>query len=355
MYGARRVGKTFLLNKLIEEIGVSEVKFVTGEDRYIREELSSESIDKLKRFIGEKKILIIDEAQAVPNIGLNLKLIVDNISNVSVIASGSTSFDLAEKLGEPLLGRKNLLTLYPLSAKEFVETESLENYRSKLDEILIYGGYPEVQKIQDRNDKANYLSEIANTIILEDIINTDEVRDSGKIIDILTLIAFQVGKEVSLSELGMNVGLHKDTVAKYLRLLEKIFIIKKVKGFSRNLRKEVTKMSRYYFYDNGIRNAFINNFNQIKLRNDIGELWENYIVMERVKRNKYNRNLVNSYFWRTYGHNEIDLIEEKDGMLDAFEIKYKSQKFRVPNDWKNSYPEAKFHLINNSNFLDYIL
>lgn len=165
---------------------------------------------------------------------------------------------------------------------------------------MIYGDYPEVQSIQDRNEKANYLLEIANTLILKDIINTDEIRDSGKIIDILTMLAFQIGKEVSLSELGMNVGLHKDTVGKYLRLLGKTFIIKKVRGFSRNLRKEITKASRYYFYDNGIRNAFINNFNQLKLRNDIGELWENYIVMERFKRNKYKRTIVNFYFWRTY-------------------------------------------------------
>lgn len=355
LYGARRVGKTFLLNKFIKEIGVSDVKFVTGEDRFIKEDLSSESIDILRRFIGDKKVLIIDEAQAIPNIGLNLKLIVDNIPNVSVIASGSTSFDLAEKLGEPLLGRKNLLTLFPLSAKEFIVTESLESYKSKLEEILIFGGYPEVQNIQEKNEKANYLLEIANTLILKDIINTDEIRDSGKIIDILTMLAFQIGKEVSLSEIGTSVGLHKDTVAKYLRLLEKTFIIKKVRGFSRNLRKEITKTSRYYFYDNGVRNAFINNFNQIKLRNDIGELWENYIVIERVKRNKYSRNLVNYYFWRTYEQKEIDWVEEKDGSLIAFEIKYNGEKFKIPTDWKNAYPKAKVNLINKLNFLEYIL
>ncbi len=355
LYGARRVGKTFLLNKLINELGEENVRFVTGEDRFVKEELSSQSIDSLKRFIGNKKILIIDEAQTIPNIGLNLKLIVDNIPEVAVIASGSTSFDLAAKLGEPLLGRKNLLTLFSLTAKEFIETESLESYKSKLEEILIFGGYPEVQSITEKNEKANYLSEIANTLILKDIIDLDEVRDTGKLIDILTMLAFQIGKEVSLSEIGTSVGLHKDTIAKYIHLLEKAFIIKKVRGFSRNLRKEITKTSRYYFYDNGIRNAFINNFNQLKLRNDIGELWENYIVMEKIKRHKYNRETVNYYFWRTYEQQEIDLIEEKDGNLNAFEVKYSRDKFKIPSDWKAAYPDAPVHLVNSTNFLEYVL
>lgn len=355
LYGARRVGKTFLIERLVEELKEKKVKFVTGEDKWVCEELSSQSIQSLKRFVGESEVLIIDEAQKVPNIGLNLKLIVDHIPEIKVLASGSASFDLAKKLGEPLLGRKILLRLFPLSAKELIDHEGVENYKANLEETLIFGGYPELQKLNTKEEKAEYLSEVLNSLVLNDIVDLDEVKNTEKLVDILTMLSFQVGSEVSLTEIGSKVGLHKDTVLKYLNLLEKVFIIKKVRGFSRNLRNEMTKNSKYYFYDNGIRNSVINNFNTFKYRNDIGQLWENYIVMERVKRQRYSREVTNNYFWRTYSKKEIDWIEEKDGFLKAFEIKYSKDSFKVPSDWKKAYPSSEFTLINRDNFLEFIL
>lgn len=355
LYGARRVGKTFLIEKLVKELEGKKVKFVTGEDKWVCKELSKQSLQSLKRFVADSEYLIIDEAQKVPDIGLNLKLIVDHIPNIKVLASGSTSFNLAQKLGEPLLGRKLLLTLYPLSAKEFVDYEGVENYEANLEEILTFGSYPEVQKLDSKEKKAQYLHEVINSLVLNDIVDLEEVKNTEKLLDILTMLSFQLGAEVSLTEIGGKVGLHKDTVAKYLSLLEKVFIIKKVRGFSRNLRNEMTKNSKYYFFDNGIRNSVINNFNEFKYRNDLGQLWENYIVMERIKRQKYNKKLVNNYFWRTYSQKEIDWVEEKDGQLKAFEIKYGKGDFKVPADWKNAYPESTFKVINRENFLDFIL
>jgi len=355
LYGARRVGKTFLLEKLTKELGEEKVKFVTGEDKWTRKELSSESIKNLQRFIGDNEFLIIDEAQKVPSIGLNLKLMVDHISGIKVLASGSTSFNLAKELGEPLLGRKVLLTLFPLSAKEFIDDEGVENYKADIESLLIFGSYPEIQSMNSRQEKIQYLSEVINSLVINDIVYLEEVKNTEKLLDILIMLAFQLGNEVSLSEIGSKVGLHKDTVAKYLSLLEKVFIIKKVRGFSRNLRNEITKNSKYYFYDNGIRNSVINNFNDFGYRNDLGQLWENYIIMERIKRQKYNKEMVNNYFWRTYSQKEIDWIEEKDGNLKAFEIKYSKNDFKIPSDWKKAYPDSSFELINGDNFLEFIL
>jgi len=355
LYGARRVGKTFLINQFVEEYGKENIKLVTGEDRWIRDELSSQSVVNLKKFVGGNEILIIDEAQKVPNIGLNLKLIVDHLPNIKVLASGSASFDLAKKLGEPLLGRKILLTLFPLSAKEFIENDSVETYKANLEDILIYGGYPELQGLRTKEEKITYLNEVINSLVLNDILDLEEVKNTEKLLDILTMLSFQIGSEISLTEIGSKIGLHKDTVAKYLNLLEKVFIIKKVRGFSRNLRNEMTKNSKYYFYDNGIRNAVINNFNAFKYRNDVGQLWENYIIGERIKKQKYSNEVTNNYFWRTYSKKEIDWIEEKDGFLKAFEIKYGKDDVKIPSDWKKAYPDSEFSVINRENFLDFIV
>ncbi len=355
LYGARRVGKTFLIEKLVKELKGKKVKFVTGEDKGVCEELSAQSVQALKRFVSDNEFLIIDEAQKIPNIGLNLKLIVDHIPKIKVLASGSASFNLAQKLGEPLLGRKTLLSLFPLSAKEFIDYEGVENYKANLENILTFGGYPEIQKLNSKEEKAEYLREVLKSLVLNDIVDLEEVKNTEKLLDILTMLSFQVGSEVSLSEIGSKVGLHKDTVAKYLALLEKVFIIKKVRGFSRNLRNEMTKNSKYYFFDNGIRNSVINNFNNFKYRNDIGQLWENYLIMERLKRQEYSKKLTNNYFWRTYSQKEIDWVEEKDGKIKAFEIKYSKDSFKIPTDWKKAYPDSSFKLINRENFLDFIL
>ncbi len=355
LYGPRRVGKTTLLNEFAEEIKDKErVKFVNGENLIIQKELSSQSIERLKSFVGNAGILFVDEAQKVPEIGLNLKLIVDHIPGIKVVASGSASFALARKVGEPLTGRKKTIHLYPISAKELIDTYGETHYKEILEENLIFGSYPELFNIKSLPDKQDYLREIVDSYLFRDIFEIEQVRNPKKIKDLLTLLAFQIGKEVSLSELANSLDLHANTVYRYLDLLEKSFIIVNVRGFSRNLRKEVTKTSRYYFYDNGIRNALINNFNSIELRDDVGMLWENYIVMERIKKQEYTGLLANNYFWRTYDKKEIDWVEEREGKLFGYEIKWKAGKVKPPKEWLETYKNAKFKVVNRENYLEFI-
>lgn len=356
LYGPRRVGKTTLLNELardIESIG-EKGKFVNGENLIVQKELSSQSIEGLKGFAGKADVLIIDEAQKVPNIGLNLKLIVDHIPDIKIIASGSASFALAKEVGEPLTGRKKTLHLYPISAKELIDAYDLTYFQEILESNLILGTYPELFTLQSNDDKKEYLRELVDSYLFSDIFEMEQIRNPKKIRDLLTLLAFQIGREVSLSELGNSLGLHTDTVYRYLDLMEKSFIIVNIRGFSRNLRKEVTKTSRYYFYDNGIRNALINNFNPIDLRNDIGELWENYIIMERIKRQSYQQISSNNYFWRTYDQKEIDWVEERDGILYGYEVKWRSAKSKPPKVWLDTYENARYQLVNKDNYLEFI-
>ena len=356
LYGPRRVGKTTLLNEFADEMKNKEkIKFVNGENLIIQKELSAQSIEKLKSFVGNTELLIIDEAQKIPNIGLNLKLIVDHIPGVKVVASGSASFSLDQKVGEPLTGRKKTIHLYPISASELISEYGQTHYREILEQNLIFGAYPELFSLKSLEEKQNYLMELIDSYLFRDIFEIKQVRNPKKIKDLLTLIAFQIGKEVSLSELANNLNLHADTVYRYLDLMEKSFIIINVRGFSRNLRKEITKTSRYYFYDNGIRNALINNFNPIDLRDDIGQLWENYIIMERIKKQSYKKILSNNYFWRTYDQKEIDWVEERQGMLCGYEIKWKSGKINPPKDWIKTYENARFETVNKENHLEFIV
>lgn len=355
LYGPRRTGKTTLLNKLVEELKDQEkIKFENGESLITQKELSSQMIAKLKSFVGNASLLIIDEAQKIPNIGLNLKLIVDHIPGIKVLVSGSASFDLAQKVGEPLTGRKKTIHLYPISAKELIETYGTTHYQESLETNLIFGGYPELFGLNSEKEKRSYLEEIVNSYLLRDILEIERVRSPKKIVDLLSLLAFQIGKEVSLSELANSLDLHSDTVYRYLDILEKAFVIVNIRGFSRNLRKEVTKTSRYYFYDNGIRNALINNFNHIGIRDDVGMLWENYIVMERLKKQSYDEILSHNYFWRTYDQKEVDWVEEREGKLFGYEIKWKGNKVKIPKEWLNTYKNAEYKIINKENHLDFI-
>ena len=357
IYGARRVGKTTLVKKFIEKITKQEEKilFVNGDDIIVRQYLESQSINKLKEFIGDSSLLIIDEAQYIRNIGLNLKLIIDNIQNIKVIATGSSSFDLSKDVGEPLTGRKYSLKMLPLAQIEISRIESRHETKANLDSRLIYGSYPEIVITKNNGKRREYLREIVSSYLFKDILELEGIKHSSKLLQLLQLIAFQIGKEVSFNELGRQLGMSKNTVEKYLDLLEKVFIIFKRTGFSRNLRKEVTKNHRFYFYDNGIRNALIENFNPLALRNDIGQLWENYIIGELFKKQEYSRKKANNYFWRTYDKKEIDLIEEKEGKLFGYEIKWKNKKIKIPKEWKENYPNTIFNVIHQENYLDFIL
>lgn len=353
IYGARRTGKTTLLNEYLKtEPG--PYLLVSGEDIIIQGYLSSQSIEKLKAFVGNNRLLVIDEAQKVQNIGINLKLIVDHIPGIRVIATGSSSFDLARSVGEPLTGRKNTLIQYPLAQLELAAMEQRHETDSRLENRLIYGTYPEIVLLQDNREREQYLKEIVSSYLYKDILELEGIRQSAKIGRLLQLIAFQIGKEVSYTELGTSLGMSKNTADHYLDLLEKAFVIRKLGGFSRNLRNEVTKNSRYYFVDNGVRNALINNFNPLELRNDPGELWENYLVMERLKRQEYLRETANNYFWRTYTKKELDLVEERDGKLHGYEIKWGKARPSAPKEWTMGYPEATWNLINRDNYLMFV-
>jgi len=354
LYGPRQVGKTTLVKEILENVK-GKYLFLNGENKSVQKWMSSQEVDIFRQYLGDNKLLVIDEAQKIPNIGLNLKLIVDHFDGIKVLATGSSSFELANQVGEPLVGRKWQFTLYPISQLELRNYENRDETDNKLESKLIYGSYPDVVKADSFSQKRDILNEIVDSYLYRDLLEFNEIKKSQKIIDILKNIAFQIGGEVSLQELGNAVSLNMRTVEKYLDLLEKTFVVKRVYGFSRNLRKEITKMSKFYFFDNGVRNAIIQNFNSLDLRNDIGQLWENYLFMERLKRNEYKKIRSNIYFWRTYDKREIDLIEEREGKLFGFEFKYSAnKKVKVPKGWLETYKEAEFEAINKSNYLDFI-
>lgn len=353
VYGARRVGKTTLVEQYLKRVK-EKYLFVNGEDINVQKYLSSQSIEKLKEFIGENKLFIIDEAQSITNIGLNLKLIVDNIPDLKVIATGSSSFDIDLDIGEPLTGRRYVLKMFPLAQMELSNYENPAETLANLESRLIYGSYPEVISSYDKQMKQRYLQELVQSNLLKDILQLNGVRKADKLIRLLQLLAFQIGKEVSVTELGKQLSLGKNTVDRYLDLLEKVFVITKLSGFSRNLRKEISKNNRYYFVDLGIRNSLINNFNILDIRNDIGQLWENYIVIERMKKREYTGILSNNYFWRTYDKKEIDLVEEYKGKLTGYEIKWKKENLKSIPTWLDTYPNSSLKLINHSNYLTFI-
>lgn len=351
--GARRVGKTVLVKKILNQLKEPFLS-LNGEDINVHDKLANRTIENYKQLIGSFKLLYIDEAQKIPDIGLKLKLMVDEINGLKIIVSGSSSYNLSRDAGEPLTGRKYTFNLFGLSESEYNQVENRIVKIDKLRERMIFGNYPELLHLPNKADKIDYLNEMVSSYLLKDILVYENIKNSQKIFNLLRLIAFQLGGEVSLQELGKQLGISKNTVEKYLDLLSKVFIVHKVEGFSRNLRKEITKNSRWYFFDNGIRNAIIANFNPIESRNDVGQLWENYMICERIKYQEYNRISSNNYFWRTYEQQEIDWVEERNGALFGYEFKWKESKVKIPSQWKNAYPNSSFEVINSSNFENWL-
>ena len=354
VYGPRRVGKTFLLNQFLNRL-TGRVLYRTGEDLELREILESQSVKKIQSAFSNYDYVVIDEAQKINQVGHGLKIAIDHLPDVRFIATGSSSFELAHQVGEPLTGRKIALTLYPLSTFELKKQLGGMEILEDLDARLVFGSYPEIMKTPNPEQKAMLLKELRDSYLYKDILELDGIRNSRKINDLLSLIAYQVGKEVSLHELGTQLGMDKRTVERYLDLLEKAFVLINVRGFSRNLRKEITKTSRYYFLDNGVMNSVINNFNPVSMRGDKGTLWENFIFMERLKFRAYTNLYANPYFWRTYDRQEIDLVEEHSGNLFGYEFKYApTRKISTPAAWKKAYPQAEFHVITRNNWLDFV-
>jgi uncharacterized protein len=356
LLGPRRVGKTFLLKEYIKDVKEKYI-FWNGEDFAVHDLLKRRSVQNYRNILGDTGLLIIDEAQKIPDVGKILKLMVDSFDKLKIIVTGSSAFDITNLTGEPLTGRKHEIQLFPVSESEYSQFEKPEERHDNLLLRLIYGNMPELINYADLKDKREYLGDLINSYLLKDILALERIKNSSKIFELLRLIAFQAGNEVSLQELGRQLSMSKNTVERYLDLLTKVFVIYRLNGFSRNLRKEIVKNSKWYFYDNGIRNAIIANFNSVGSRDDIGLLWENYILSERIKHQHYSGLPVNNYFWRTYDKQEIDLIEEREGKLFAYEFKWKhdpSKPGKLPPAWKNAYPASEFKIISHENYMGWV-
>jgi uncharacterized protein len=355
LIGPRRVGKTIFIKTFLQKWPEEDCLILNGDDVLDIDLIRERSVSNYRRLLNNKKLLVIDEAQHIPDIGMCLKLIVDSIEGIRVIASGSSAFDLYHQVGEPLVGRKSTLHLFPLAQMEFAQQEDFKKTIEKKEERLIFGGYPELEQYTAWQEKEEYLYEVMNDYLLKDILLYDGLRNADKLLSLLKLLAFQIGKEVSLEELGRQLGMSKNTVERYLDLLSKVFVVYKVSGWSRNLRKEISKNSRWYFYDNGIRNAIIQNFQRLDLRADKGDLWENYLAVERLKVQHYKQIHCNNYFWRTYDQQELDWVEEEGDQVRAFEFKYQLNKpIKPPAAWSKAYPHASFEVIHSGNYLDWI-
>ncbi len=356
IYGPRRSGKTTLLGQFIANTKEKVVVF-QGDKLNTQESLSNYSHDHLKVIIGEVDVVVVDEAQDIPNIGKSLKIIVDYLPHLKVVVTGSSAFELSGQIGEPLTGRKKSRFLYPLASNElygkypnpaFVSQEDIANR-------LVYGWYPNAVTATSLRQAEDFLSELVDSYLLRDVLAFQEVKGSALLLRLLSMISYQVGQLVSHSEIGVTLGIDSGTVARYLDLLEKAFVIYRVGGYSRNLRNEITKKAKYYFYDTGVRNAVINNFNPIDRRDDIGQLWENYLFTERLKRRHYYGPRANQFFWRTWEGAEIDLVEQREGKLYGFEFKWGDKPVKPPKKFIETYPkEAEFELINRGNYFSFI-
>lgn len=354
LYGPRQVGKTTLVQEFLRGSVHGKHRFDTGDNIKVQTLFASQDLDAILAYAEGYNLLILDEAQRVPHVGIGLKMLVDHRPDLRIIATGSSSFALAGQIGEPLTGRKRTLTLYPIAQIELREQHTPHELREQLASSLIFGSYPVVCTATSRRAKIAALDDLAHSYLLKDILDLERVKGAKVLLDLLRLLAFQIGGEVSLSELGRQLQIDTKTVARYLDIFEQSFVLINVRGFSRNLRKEVTKKSKYYFYDTGIRNAIIANYNELALRNDIGQLWENFVVVERLKKRAYLGISANMYFWRTWDQQEIDLVEERDGALFGYECKWKTGKLAPPRDWTAQYPEASFEVVTPDHFLPFI-
>ena len=351
--GPRQVGKTTLFYQIAEEKAMPFL-FLNCDEPEVRNSLSDTNTQKLKTLIGNYRLVMIDEAQRVKNIGLTLKLIVDNFSDVQLLVSGSSSLDLANEINEPLTGRKFTYNLFPFSVAELVKNTNYITERKSLENRLIYGAYPDV--INRPGGEKEVLLNITESYLFKDILSLAEIRKPAQLENLVMALALQLGSEVSYNELAKTIGANIETVERYVDLLEKCFVVFRRNAFSRNMRNEIKKSKKIYFYDNGIRNAVIQNFSPLNLRQDTGALWENYFIVERIKFNHYRNYYNKSYFWRTFQQQEIDLIEEADGEISVFEMKYNEKKKpKFPAAFLNSYTVKQQNIVNRENYFEFLL
>lgn len=350
--GPRQVGKTTLLKELL--LAKEEMIWLNGDELDIQNLFESISADRFKAIIGKKKIVIIDEAQRIKDIGLRLKLITDTLPEIQLIATGSSSFELANSVNEPLTGRKWEYKLYPLSFAEMVAHHGLLEERRLLPHRLLYGYYPEVVKQQ--GEEKELLKQLTDSYLYKDVLMLETIKRPEKLVRLLQGLALQVGSQVSYNELGQLCGLDSKTVEKYITVLEQTYVIFRLGSFSRNVRNELKNSKKIYFYDNGVRNALIANFNQVENRTDVGALWENFLISERMKYLDYNGKWVNSWFWRTKEQKELDLIEEGNGQITGYEFKWNPRgQIKIPKQFSTNYPNAEVKIITPANFDSFIL
>ncbi|TVR87842.1 MAG: ATP-binding protein [Spirochaetaceae bacterium] len=353
LLGARQTGKTSLLNMLFPP-SRDDILYMSGDDADVRKLFENLSAERLKMYLGKKRLLVLDEAQRITDIGLRLKLITDQLPEVQLIATGSSSFDLANKVNEPLTGRKREYHLYPVSFGEMVHHHGLLTEKRLLPHRLIFGSYPEV--VSTPGDEKSILREISQSYLYKDVLAWEQIQKPEKLERLLQALALQIGSQVSYSELARLCGLDAKTVEKYICILEQTYIVFRLSSFSRTARNELKNSRKFYFYDNGIRNAVLANFSQIESRQDAGNLWENWLMSERRKFTDAQGIWVNSYFWRTKEQKEIDLVEESDGILAAYEFKYSAfKRVKCPAAFASAYPDASFKLIHPDNVEEFLL
>ncbi len=357
IYGPRRVGKTTLLKSYLDhkraQPSAPRIFYSTGDDFTLRELFRSEKLKDILDFAREYDLIAIDEAQVIPSIGIGTKMMIDAFPEKIIILTGSSSFNLSEHIGEPLTGRHFTLTLLPLAQGEM--RASPFELKNNLSDFLIYGSYPEVLLEADKTKKIRILTELVSSYLFKDILALDKIKSPDLLLDITRCLAFQMGSEVSLNEIARTVKTDVKTVGRYVDVLEKMFIIRKVRGFSRNLRNEISKKAKYYFFDNGVRNAIIGQFNELSLRNDKGALWENFVFMEFLKQSTITGSVDSYYFWRTHTGKEIDIVKESSGSITAIECKWGDRRGSVPALWKETYPNAFFTTITPENYLGHFV
>ena len=347
LYGARQVGKTTLIRE-IQKRYIHESLYINCDEPDLRSSLTDVTSTELNNLIGSKRLVFIDEAQRVRNIGMTLKLLVDHCTDIQVVATGSSSLDLSDEIVEPLTGRKYEFHLFPFSLVELKSKYTTNELKRILDQRMVMGMYPEI--VEKPEESGELLRNLTMSYLYKDVLQYQDIRRPELLEKLLAALALQVGQEVSFNELSGLLGVNKQTVRKYIRLLEKAFVIFRLPPYSRNLRTELTKLRKIYFYDTGIRNALINNLNRIELRQDVGQLWENFLIAERIKLNSNTGRYVNTYFWRTHRQEEIDYLEECQGAVSAYELKWRPGKNRVPKAYRDAYPESDVHFVHRDNF-----
>lgn len=353
IYGARQVGKTTLVRQLLKGLPYRSL-YVNADLQQYQRALSSRNLELMKELIGKNELLFIDEAQNITDIGINLKILHDSLPELKIIATGSSAFELANQTKEPLTGRTRTFKLYPIAVQELSEGNTPLELKAKLEQYMLYGMYPEVLNIQGADEKIAHLRELASAYLYKDVLELSGVQHSDKIYRLLQLLALQIGSEVSIHELAKSLGLSQPTVDRYIDLLEKGFILFRLSGFSRNLRKEITKKKKIFFFDLGVRNVLVENFNPLTARQDVGALWENFLVAERMKKIAYDQLYGRTHFWRTHTGAELDYVEERNGRLHGYEFKWKPKKRRPPKAWLETYPQATYDTVDQDNFLNFV-